>query len=107
MEFQGYDISAAQALIPKLQRLLHAFRTAGFPVYHTREGTLRSNISKYLPSSNCLQVTGRTSRPSQVGKTSALTTTLPDSVSGRTVHWDGCLSVGNPVTTPSRNFIRS
>lgn len=40
MEFQGYDISAAQALIPKLQRLLHSFRTAGFPVYYTREGML-------------------------------------------------------------------
>ncbi|KAK2762606.1 hypothetical protein FQN54_000779 [Arachnomyces sp. PD_36] len=38
MEYQGYDISAAQSLIPKLQRLLHAFRTGGFPVYHTREG---------------------------------------------------------------------
>lgn len=38
MEFQGYDISAAQTLIPKLQRLLHTFRSAGFPVYHTREG---------------------------------------------------------------------
>jgi hypothetical protein len=39
MGYQGYDISAAQALIPRLQRLLHAFRSGGFPVYHTREGT--------------------------------------------------------------------
>lgn len=38
MDIQGYDISAAQALIPKLQRLLHTFRSAEFPVYHTREG---------------------------------------------------------------------
>lgn len=38
MEYQGYDITPAQALIPRLQRLLHAFRSAGFPVYHTREG---------------------------------------------------------------------
>ncbi|CAG8889932.1 unnamed protein product [Penicillium egyptiacum] len=38
MGYQGYDISAAQALIPRLQRLLHAFRSGGFPVYHTREG---------------------------------------------------------------------
>ncbi|KAJ5542222.1 hypothetical protein N7535_004644 [Penicillium sp. DV-2018c] len=38
MGYQGYDVSAAQALIPRLQRLLHAFRSAGFPVYHTREG---------------------------------------------------------------------
>ncbi|KAJ5122717.1 hypothetical protein N7526_009654 [Penicillium atrosanguineum] len=38
LEYQGYDISAAQALIPKLQRLLHSFRSAAFPVYHTREG---------------------------------------------------------------------
>lgn len=27
-----------RVLIPRLQRLLHAFRSAGFPVYHTREG---------------------------------------------------------------------
>ncbi|KAJ5369029.1 uncharacterized protein N7496_008789 [Penicillium cataractarum] len=38
MHYQGYDISAAQALIPQLQHLLQAFRSAGFPVYHTREG---------------------------------------------------------------------
>lgn len=38
MHYQGYDISSAQALIPKLQGLLQAFRSAGFPVYHTREG---------------------------------------------------------------------
>lgn len=38
MEYQGYDISAAQALIPKLQRLLLTFRNGGFPIYHTREG---------------------------------------------------------------------
>lgn len=38
MEFQGYDISATRALIPKLQELLSSFRSAGFPVYHTREG---------------------------------------------------------------------
>ena len=38
MEYQGFDISGAQALIPKLQRLLRTFRSAGFPVYHTREG---------------------------------------------------------------------
>lgn len=40
LEYQGYDISAVQALIPKLQHLLHVFRTGGFPVYHTREGLL-------------------------------------------------------------------
>lgn len=40
MEYQGYDISANQALIPKLQRVLSAFRASGFPVYHTREGSL-------------------------------------------------------------------
>ncbi|KAL4749247.1 hypothetical protein BDW72DRAFT_137558 [Aspergillus terricola var. indicus] len=38
MEFQGYDISPARELIPKLQQLLNTFRSAGFPVYHTREG---------------------------------------------------------------------
>lgn len=39
MEYQGYDISAAQAVIPKIQRILDAFRTGGFPIFHTREGT--------------------------------------------------------------------
>lgn len=38
LEFQGYDISNVRGLVPRLQRLLHAFRSAGFPVYHTREG---------------------------------------------------------------------
>ncbi|PKY02748.1 Isochorismatase hydrolase [Aspergillus campestris IBT 28561] len=38
MEFQGCDISPAQALIPKLQQVLDVFRSSGFPVYHTREG---------------------------------------------------------------------
>lgn len=38
MDSQGHDISAAQMLIPQLRRLLDAFRSAGFPVYHTREG---------------------------------------------------------------------
>lgn len=35
---QGYDITLIQALIPRLQRLLSAFRSARFQVYHTREG---------------------------------------------------------------------
>ena len=38
LEQQGEDISGIRKLIPSLQRLLHAFRGAGFPVYHTREG---------------------------------------------------------------------
>jgi hypothetical protein len=38
LEYQGYDISPTQVLIPKLKRLLQAFRDAGFPIYHTREG---------------------------------------------------------------------
>ena len=40
LDHQGYDISPVQALIPKLQRLLAAFRKAGFPIYYTREGKL-------------------------------------------------------------------
>lgn len=38
LEHQGEDISGIRKLIPGLQRLLQAFRGAGFPVYHTREG---------------------------------------------------------------------
>lgn len=44
LEYQGYDISAAQNLIPKLQRLLQSFRSGGFQVYHTREGTSSDQI---------------------------------------------------------------
>lgn len=44
MEYQGYDISSNQNLIPRLQRLLHVFRSGGFQVYHTREGKLFSGI---------------------------------------------------------------
>ena len=35
---QGYDISAAQAIIVPIKRLLTACREAGVPVFHTREG---------------------------------------------------------------------
>jgi nicotinamidase-related amidase len=49
MHYQGYDISPAQALIPKLQGLLQAFRSAGFPVYHTREGKLISSYFQAIP----------------------------------------------------------
>lgn len=40
LEYQGYDITPAQAIIPRIQELLTSFRSAGFPVYHTREGNL-------------------------------------------------------------------
>lgn len=48
MHHQGYDTSAIQALIPRLQQLLHAFRGAGFPIYHTREGH-RPDLSTLWP----------------------------------------------------------
>ncbi|KAL8784275.1 MAG: hypothetical protein Q9195_009111 [Heterodermia aff. obscurata] len=38
LEHQGEDISPFGKIIPSLVRLLQAFRGAGFPVYHTREG---------------------------------------------------------------------
>ena len=38
LDFQGYDISCPQSIIPRIQHVLNAFREAGFPVYHTREG---------------------------------------------------------------------
>lgn len=38
LDYQGIDINNTRNLIPRLQRLLWAFRNAGFPVYHTREG---------------------------------------------------------------------
>jgi nicotinamidase-related amidase len=38
MDAQGVSIEPARAVIPQIQSLLHAFRKAGFPIYHTREG---------------------------------------------------------------------
>lgn len=38
MEYQGYDITPTQVIIPIIQQLLTAFRSTGFPIYHTREG---------------------------------------------------------------------
>jgi nicotinamidase-related amidase len=38
MSFQGYNISAAREIIPRVQNLLTTFRAYGFPIYHTREG---------------------------------------------------------------------
>lgn len=38
MEYQQYDITPARNIIPRIQALLSAFRSHGFPVYHTREG---------------------------------------------------------------------
>ncbi|KAL3417456.1 isochorismatase hydrolase [Phlyctema vagabunda] len=44
MSYQGYDISASRAIIPRLQVLLSIFREKGFPIYFTREGH-RPNLS--------------------------------------------------------------
>jgi nicotinamidase-related amidase len=38
MEYQQYDITPARNIIPRIQALLSAFRSHGFPIYHTREG---------------------------------------------------------------------
>jgi nicotinamidase-related amidase len=38
MSFQGYDISAAREIVPRLHNILTTFRAHGFPIYHTREG---------------------------------------------------------------------
>ncbi|OAL01119.1 isochorismatase family protein [Phaeosphaeriaceae sp. SRC1lsM3a] len=39
---QSYSLDRFQALIPRLQTLLHTFRAAKFPIYHTREGHMPS-----------------------------------------------------------------
>ncbi len=38
IDLLGYDISLTRAVIAPIQRLLGAFRCAGFPILHTREG---------------------------------------------------------------------
>lgn len=38
LSHQGYDIAPTRAIIPSIQTLLQAFRSAGHPIYHTREG---------------------------------------------------------------------
>ena len=38
IDLLGYDISLTRAVIAPIQRLLAAFRRAGFPIIHTREG---------------------------------------------------------------------
>lgn len=38
LDSQGLSVEPAMAIVPQIQRLLAAFRKAGFPVYHTREG---------------------------------------------------------------------
>lgn len=48
MQQQGCDSSAIQALVPRLQSLIEAFRNAGFPIYHTREGH-RPDLSTLWP----------------------------------------------------------
>ncbi|KAF2469340.1 Isochorismatase hydrolase [Lindgomyces ingoldianus] len=35
---QGYSVARFQAIVPRIQSLLSAFRAVGIPVYHTREG---------------------------------------------------------------------
>jgi nicotinamidase-related amidase len=38
IDLLGYDISLTRAVIGPIQRVLGAFRRAGFPIFHTREG---------------------------------------------------------------------
>ena len=54
LDYQGYDISVAQSIIPRIQDVLHAFRDAGFPVYHTREG----DFFKFMKMAVCLKLPG-------------------------------------------------
>ncbi|KAH8694624.1 isochorismatase family protein [Ilyonectria robusta] len=38
LDAQGISIEPMRAVIPQIKSLLDAFRAAGFPIYHTREG---------------------------------------------------------------------
>lgn len=44
MAAQGYDISSAQNVVPKIKSILVPLREAGYPIYFTREGH-RSDLS--------------------------------------------------------------
>lgn len=97
MHYQGYDISSAQALIPKLQHLLQAFRSAGFPVYHTREGKSayqpHGSGSSCLPNpsnSNPLQATDQTYLLSPVVRLIVRATTLLASGLAPPARWAVC-----------------
>jgi nicotinamidase-related amidase len=48
LSHQGYDIALTRAIIPAIQSLISTARTAGFPIFHTREGH-RADLSD-LPS---------------------------------------------------------
>lgn len=80
MDFQGYDISAARELIPKLQQVLITFRSAGFPVYHTREGKLEL-LTYSLLRTNMQQATDPIYQPFQPEKHSGHRITHLDSES--------------------------
>jgi len=44
LDYQGYDVTPAQSIIPRIQDVLHAFRDGGFPVYYTREGKILADF---------------------------------------------------------------
>lgn len=80
MEYQGYDITDALSLIPKLQHLLNSFRSSGFSIYHTRQG--KEEIDVHLISqepllNSPLQVTELTCPPFQVERHIDSRTTAP------------------------------
>lgn len=85
MEYQGYDISAAQSLIPKLQQLLISFRSGGFPIYHTREGQSHNII--YRSSLTLFQAIDPICPLSRAGNRIALATMPRDLVLALPVLW--------------------
>lgn len=48
LAYLGYSVAGTRAAIPNIARLLEAFRTHGYTVYHTREGH-RPDLSTLAP----------------------------------------------------------
>lgn len=107
---QGHDISGARAIIPAIQAVLHAFRKAGWQVYHTREGSVVPAVSDSLHQ--IIDQTGekaiaRTYPRSPLERLSGLATTLQAKASARPAPSEDDFSFGEARdTTSSLNSIQ-
>lgn len=106
---QGYDISGTRAIIPKIQFALHAFRQAGWQVYHTREGDSVPRfklLHAYSPDPKQYKAIVLTSQRSPLERHSVRETTPRAKESVHRVRWEAdCSSAEARDTTPSLSSI--